>query len=48
MDLYEYGSLLSEKMFGNDVALLRSMIKEGKRRKRKREDEEESFFNGGF
>jgi hypothetical protein len=26
MKLYEYGSLSSEKMFGNDVALLLGMI----------------------
>jgi hypothetical protein len=33
MNLYEYGSSSSEKMFGNDVPLLLGTIEKGKRRK---------------
>jgi hypothetical protein len=29
MNLYEYGTLSSEKMFGNDVALLLGMMEVG-------------------
>jgi hypothetical protein len=47
-NLYEYGTLSSEKMFGNDVALLLGMIERGKKEERKRADEEKTFFNGGF
>jgi hypothetical protein len=33
MDLYEYGSSASGKMFANDVSLLLGTIEKGKRRK---------------
>jgi hypothetical protein len=33
MNLYEYGSSSSEKMFGNDVALLLGTVEKGERRK---------------
>jgi hypothetical protein len=43
MNLYEYGSLSSESMFGNDVLLLLGLIERGK--KRKTVDEEKNPFH---
>jgi hypothetical protein len=34
-NLYEYGTLSSEKMFGNDVALLPGTIERGEKEERK-------------